>query len=285
MIRPRRLAPGVELFPVRTPTLPPATHTNTYALVGGRDVLLVEPATPYPDERAEWLAWARGLATEGRRIVGVLATHHHIDHASAASEFARALSLGGMDVPLLAHEETFARLSQLYPGGLDGVVTRTLVDGQPLVLDDHRTWFALHTPGHAPGHICLHDRDGKTLIAGDMVANGSTILIPPDDGGDMAEYLVQLRRLDALATTLLLPAHGEPLDDPRAILRYYVEHRLKREGKVLAAVEAKKRELGREPSISEIVPLAYDDTPMHLWPIARAAAEAHWIKLRREGRV
>ena len=40
MIRPREVAPGVEVFPARTPTLPPATHTNSYAL-GGAEVLLV----------------------------------------------------------------------------------------------------------------------------------------------------------------------------------------------------------------------------------------------------
>ena len=32
MIRPRTVARGVELFAARTPTLPPATHTNSYAL-------------------------------------------------------------------------------------------------------------------------------------------------------------------------------------------------------------------------------------------------------------
>jgi len=276
VIRPRDVAPGVALFPVRTPTLPPATHTNTYA-IGGRDVLVVEPATPYEDERAAWLNWARShTETRGgdRRIVGVLVTHHHIDHASAATVFARAL-----DVPLLGHRETFDRLRDL-----SGVTLREVVDGEPIDLAG-RTWHALHTPGHAPGHICLHDREARTLIAGDMVANGSTILIPPEDGGDMTEYIAQLRRLDALNTTLVLPAHGEPIDDPHALFTYYVSHRLMREEKVLAAFNEKKRELGRDPTIIELVPLAYDDTPMHLWPIARSAAEAHVIKLRREGRL
>jgi len=271
VIRPRDVAPGVALFPVRTPTLPPATHTNTYALLG-REVLLVEPATPYDDERAAWLDWARSLGAE--RIMGVLVTHHHIDHASAATVFARAL-----DVPLFGHRETFDRLRDL-----SGLELRELHDGEPLDLGG-RTWHALHTPGHAPGHICLHDRDGRTLLAGDMVANGSTILIPPDDGGDMAEYIAQLRRLDALGATLVLPAHGEPIDDPHGLFDYYVKHRLMREEKVLAAWVEKQRELGREPTIAEIVPRAYDDTPMHLWPLARSAAEAHVIKLQREGRI
>ena len=83
MNRPRGVAREVELFPVRTPTLPPATHTNTYA-IGRDEVLLVEPATPYDDERAAWLAWAGAIVAAGRRVVGVLVTHHHVDHASAA---------------------------------------------------------------------------------------------------------------------------------------------------------------------------------------------------------
>jgi glyoxylase-like metal-dependent hydrolase (beta-lactamase superfamily II) len=275
-LRPREVAPGVELFAVRTPTLPPATHTNTFAL-GAREIVLVEPATPYDDERAEWLAWARAMKTSGRTVVGIVATHHHLDHGSAAGFFARAL-----DLPLLAHRETIDRLADL-----QGVELRELHDGESLVLDgpSPRTWIALHTPGHAPGHVCLHDPDGRTLVAGDMVANGSTILIAPDDGGDMRAYLEQLARLDALGTTTVLPAHGEPIDDPHALFSYYIAHRLKREAKILDAYRALRRELGRSPDARELVPRAYDDTPPHLWPLARGAVEAHLIKLRAEGLV
>jgi len=270
MLRPREVVPGVSMFPVRTPTLPPATHTNTYAL-GREEVLLVEPATPYEDERREWLAWAR--AREGR-VVGVLATHHHVDHASAAGAFARALA-----VPLLAHPSTVERLTDL-----DGVTVRALSDGEKLVLG-HASYRVLHTPGHAPGHVCLWNAAQKTLIAGDMVANGSTILIPPDDGGDMADYIAQLERLLDLGATTLLPAHGEPIDDPHAVLTYYVKHRRMREEKVRAAFVRLFAEFGRAPELHELVPLAYDDTPAHLHLIAAAAAEAHLVKLRREGRL
>lgn len=262
MIRPRDVVPGVALFPVRTPTLPPATHTNTYALLGA-EVYLVEPATPYADEREAWLSWARSI---DRPIVGVIVTHHHVDHASAASFFARALS-----VPLLGHRITLSLLQE------EG---RAIDDGD--VLGD---WTVLHTAGHAPGHVCLHNPATRTLIAGDMVANGSTIVIPPDDGGDMAEYLRQLRRLQALDTTTVLPAHGEPIDQPHALFEHYIQHRLMREEKVLCAFFAARDALGREPTAAEIVPAAYDDTPAHLWPLARVAAEAHLIKLRQEGRL
>lgn len=260
----------MAMFPLRTPTLPPATHTNTYAL-GREEVLLVEPATPYEDERVAWLAWARSL---GGRLLGVVATHHHLDHASAAGVFARAL-----DVPLLAHPATLARLTDL-----EGVAVQPLADGDKLSLGAAR-WRVLHTPGHAPGHVCLWNAPQKTLIAGDMVANGSTILIPPDDGGDMAVYLDQLERLLDLGATTLLPAHGEPIDDPHAVLTHYVRHRRMREAKILAAHEALRAELGRAPTLPELVPRAYDDTPVHLHLFAAAAAEAHLVKLRREGRI
>jgi glyoxylase-like metal-dependent hydrolase (beta-lactamase superfamily II) len=203
----------------------------------------------------------------------VLVTHHHVDHASAAAVFAR-----GLDVPLFGHPATFDRLRDR------GAELRPVHDGERLVLGE-RAWTALHTPGHAPGHLCLHDEDGRTLIAGDMVANGSTILVPADDDGDMSAYLEQLQRLDALGTTLVLPAHGEPIDDPHRLFSHYVQHRLMREQKILHAWEDQRAALGREPDIVEIVPQAYDDTPFHLWPLARAAAEAHVVKLRREGRI
>ena len=87
---PRELFSGVSTLASRTPTLPPATHTNSYA-IGTRDVLLVEPATPYEDEQRAWLEWARALRSSGREPLAIVLTHHHADHVGGAAIFAKEL--------------------------------------------------------------------------------------------------------------------------------------------------------------------------------------------------
>jgi glyoxylase-like metal-dependent hydrolase (beta-lactamase superfamily II) len=267
--RPRQLSRSVALFPARTPTLPPATHTNSYAL-GSRDVLLVEPATPYADEQRAWIEWARGLPSTGRTPVAIALTHHHVDHVGGVDVFARELGL-----PIWAHAETASRV--------DAAVARTLADGETVVLDGPapERWRILHTPGHAPCHVCLFEEEQEVLVVGDMVASVGTILIAPGDG-DMRVYLEQLERLAGLRARVALPAHGDPVDEPSTLFRQYVAHRLMRESKVLSAIARRGVEGG---TAEELLPDVYEDVPVAIWPLALLSTEAHLEKLVSEGRV
>ena len=271
MIRPRELSSSLSLFAARTPTLPPATHTNSYAL-GGRDVLLVEPATPYEDEQREWVSWARSLLGAGRNIVAIVVTHHHPDHVGGAALLSKELGL-----PVWAHAETASRV--------DVPVARRLEDGEEIVLAGPRDerWQVLHTPGHAPGHVCLFEPRSRTAVVGDMVASVGTILIAPGEG-DMAVYIEQLERLASLDASLALPAHGEPIDDPTALFTQYVAHRKMREAKIFEALEAASTE-GDGITAGDLVPAAYDDVSPAIWPLAKLSVEAHLEKLEREGRI
>ena len=259
--RPARVepAPGVLVVPVRTPTLPPATHTNCI-LVGDRDVALVEPATPYGEERDRLSAILDELGRAGRRVVALFLTHHHGDHIAAAEEMRTRLG-----VPLLAHAETARRVSVK--------IDRELADGEEAF-----GLRAVFTPGHAPGHLCYLEPRTRTLLAGDMVAGEGTILIAPEDDGDMKQYLDSLARMAALDAHVLVPAHGPPSASPRALCEHYIKHRLMREDKVVAALRP------GPARIDELVPTVYDDTPRAAWPLAAISLAAHLQKLAREGR-
>lgn len=263
MTRSRSILTGVEAFAARTPTLPPATTTNSYA-IGDASVLLVEPATPFEDEQAAWLDWARALGAS-RRIEAIVATHHHPDHVGGARAFAEALG-----VPVWAHEETARRL--------DFPVSRRLVEGDVLELGSQR-WDVLHTPGHAPGHVCLVERHLRIAVVGDMVASEGTILIDPQEG-DLGRYLRELERLACIDLAIALPAHGAPIEEPRQLFNRYVDHRRMRESKVLRAVG-----LMGAASSRDLLPHAYDDTPTSVWPLAALSLESHLLELERRGRV
>jgi glyoxylase-like metal-dependent hydrolase (beta-lactamase superfamily II)/8-oxo-dGTP pyrophosphatase MutT (NUDIX family) len=257
---------GVGFAPLRTPTLPPATHTNCY-LIGSGEVAIIDPATPYDDERAELDRIVARIAEQGGRVAQVLLTHHHGDHVGAARYLGEQLG-----VPVRAHRLTAELLG-------DGIVDDTIADGELIELagEPERRLRAVWTPGHAPGHLCFFEEVTRALVAGDMVAGIGTILVEPSEG-DMAEYLRSLERMKGLAPAVLLPAHGPLITDPIAKLDEYIGHRLWREGRALEALEAGGGEL------EELVKVAYRDVPEPVHPIAARSLLAHLRKLEGEGR-
>lgn len=261
----REIAPGVRLLALRTPTLPPATATNTL-VVGRRRLAVIEPATPYADEQVALDELLSALVGTGAEVAAILLTHHHQDHTGYATALRERTG-----APIYAHARTAARL--------DFPVDVLLADGQEVALDDGFSLAAMHTPGHAPGHLVFCEQRTGLAYAGDLVAGTGTILIDPEDDGDMIAYLASLERVAAARPAALVPAHGPVLDDPQGCLRRYRAHRLMREERVLAAIPAAWR------AISAVLAEAYADTPTALWPLAARSLEAHLRKLTAEGQV
>ena len=147
-----------------------------------------------------------------------------------------------------------------------------LVDGDRL----HRRFRAIHTPGHARGHVAFLDERTGALIAGDMISTLSTIVIDPPDG-DMAEYLASLERLRDLRPRTLFPAHGAPTQGAVEKLEEYLAHRRAREAQVLEALSV-------PGTLEEVTARAYADTPSFMLPVAARSCLASLEKLAHERR-
>lgn len=262
--------PGVLLFPMATPTLPPARHTNAY-VVGHGEAVLIDPGSPYPEEIE---ALRRALAAldndpaGARRVTAIWLTHHHPDHVGGVPALREILG-----VPVLAHRLTAERLRE---SGIP--IDGELEEGQRVTFDGDPplTLRVLHTPGHARGHLAFLDEGGGSLVAGDVVTGMGTLVIDPPEG-DMEVYLATLARLRDLAPRTLFPAHGPTLLWAAAQFEAYIEHRRERERRVLAAWQGGSR------TPAAIVPEAYDDLDPLAIPLAERQVQAHLDWLERRG--
>ncbi len=271
-IHPIYFAPAVQMLPLRTLSLPPSTHTNAY-LVGREPAYLLDPGSGEPEELQRLFAVLDAQREGGLRLTALVLTHHHPDHIGGVQACVERYRL-----PVFAHPLTARALR----GKI--AVTHEIHEGDHLDLgkapDGQGTWHleALHTPGHAPGHLAFYEPRYRLLLAGDMVSTLSSIVIAPPDG-DLIIYLNSLQRLRTYDCRLLLPAHGSASARPRQTIDECIAHRVKREEQLLAA-------LGTTPrSVPELAQELYQGLPAALMRFAELQILAGLRKLRHEGRV
>lgn len=267
-----QMYPGLEVIPLRTPTLPPATHTNC-TLMGEQHFLIIDPASPYPDQQDLLLQRIQVRQQQGHQALAIVLSHHHRDHVGGAAALQSVLKL-----PVQAHPETLKRINQpLTEIEAIGDQHRWNLDLDPWT---KKPWLieALHTPGHAAGHLCLVDLRQRVAYVGDMLAGTGTILIEAPPEGDMQQYLDSLQRLEAADLYLALPAHGPLIHNPSARCQHYRAHRLMRENQILQALQT-------SCTAEELLQQVYSNLDEQLLPLARGSLQAHLHKLLREKRI
>ena len=184
----------------------------------------------------------------------------HIARVRAAGE-----ALGGIAGVLLTHG---------HGDHADGVPAL----GEPVLWPggDPGPFAAIPTPGHSDDHVVF--RLGGVVFCGDLVLGEGSTFVPPD-GGSLIAYLESLERLRDLDAELLCPGHGPWITEPRAKVDEYIDHKLDRERKLLAAHAAGER------SRAALLAAAWDDVPPELRGAAAMVMQAHVEKLASEGRL
>jgi glyoxylase-like metal-dependent hydrolase (beta-lactamase superfamily II) len=226
--------------------------------VVGRDPAhVVDPGHADPEHLAE----IREAAGARGGIGGVLLTHSHLDHTEAADR---------LDAPVLWGEPGRGDESNWLPPPPPPPDAPVPESVGPFLL--------VPTPGHAADHVCfLWER---ACFCGDLIlGEGSSIVPPAALGGSLVDYLASLDRLAGLEADLLCPGHGGWIDDPRARIDQYREHRMLRERGLVDALQAGER------SRASLLDAVWADVPDAVRAAAALAMQAHLEKLDAEGRL
>jgi endoribonuclease LACTB2 len=257
----------MRVIPIRAENAGPMTGrgTNTY-LIAGTEPTLIDAAED-SDAYADRVAAALEAIQPGASLSRVLITHAHRDHIAGVAAIARRWPAASWaKIPLPDIDRQYR------------VEWSPVHDGQLIAAGDASLW-AVATPGHAPDHAVFVDVRTSGVFCGDLVMNGGTVTIPPSKGGHLGQYLDSLRRLLDLQPRRLFPGHGPIVENPGALIRAYIGHRVGREQQVLDALR-----LG-SVSPAEIARRIYPaDLGANLWPAAEENVLAHLIKLREDDR-
>ena len=239
--------------------------TNTYLIGTGPERVLLDPG----EGRESYLPiLERGMETAGcERIGAIVLTHGHPDHIGGV----RSVMDRYGRVPV--HKFPYAPFDDAYAD----LEMAPLADGDR-VETPGATLRALHTPGHAPDHLCFRLEEEGSLFSGDNVLGVGTTVIPTGSG-DLGDYMASLERLLAERPGAIYPAHGPMIEDGVAKLEQYIAHRMEREQQVLA-------ELAKGPrDPMTIVRVIYEKYPENLHGAAAQSVTQHLLKLERTGAV
>ncbi|MFJ9806082.1 MBL fold metallo-hydrolase [Streptomyces wuyuanensis] len=309
----------------------PLGHTLVHVLDTGRGPVLVDTGW---DDPASWTALSDGLAQLGLAVAdvhGVVVTHHHPDHHGLSGRVREAsgawIAMHAADIAVVrrtrearpgawldylagklaavgAPQEHLAPLlaargsgrTRTLPGLRAALPDREIAPGELLDLAGRRL-RAVWTPGHTPGHVCLHLEEDHPanlpgrgrLFSGDHLLPGISphvgLYEDPDDStvtDPLGDYLDSLERIGRLGAAEILPAHQHAFTDAPARVRELLAHHEERLTGLLALLAAPLTPWQLAERMEWNRP--WDEIPYGSRNIAVSEAEAHLRRLVKLGR-
>lgn len=267
---PSPMAPGVARLVAGNASAFTFKGTNTY-LVGANSLAVIDPG---PDDPAHLRAILDAAA--GRPISHILVTHAHRDHVDGLQALQAATN-----AVTCAFPRAGARKRRDESDVLSEYTNHTFAPDVEVKSGDSITgedWelTALHTPGHAPDHLCFALEGSGVVFSGDHVMAWNTSVVAPPEGR-MSDYMRSLELLLERDDEVLLPGHGGRIMEPRRTVKAYLLHRRWREQAILEAVR------NGHDSVRKLLPLIYRDLDQAVLGAAALSLQAHIEHLVERG--
>ena len=270
------VTPGLRRIVAENPGDYTFKGTNSY-IVGRGDVAVIDPG---PNDDAHLSAILAELQKDGERVTHIFLTHTHKDHCAGLARFAAMVDaevLGFSSADVVSRDEV--KTDKRSEAFLDSafIPDRALTGGERIE-GDGWTLEAVHTPGHAPDHLCYALGDGQTLLSGDHVMGWNTTVVAPPEG-DMGDYIRSLETLLLRPESVYFPGHGGRVDQAQRLVKAFIMHRRWRENQIIDCLRD-----GHE-TIDSILPRIYEGLSSSLVDAAAYSLFAHLKFLVEAGRV
>ncbi|MEF2967975.1 MBL fold metallo-hydrolase [Paenibacillus sp. M1] len=299
------------LVRVRISMRPPLRWVNSYILRGEEGITIVDPGPRSERSEDEWDAAWRELGISPRDIASIVLTHHHPDHYGLAG-YLQSITGARVYMSRRSHEETKrmwgedsvmnealytlyrshglsaawleqlpAHMESFLPEVTPAPVVTYLADGDRVEMGG-RTWVAIETAGHAPGHLSFYDAERGFMLCGDAVLpqiSPNVSLLPGSDPEPLRSFLNSLRKLEAYEVAMAFPGHRNPFPHFSERVRALLSHHEER----LAAIEALLSE--RERSGFDVCAALFgNELGIHQMRFAMSETLAHLTELVRRER-
>jgi glyoxylase-like metal-dependent hydrolase (beta-lactamase superfamily II) len=228
----------------------------------------------------------------------VIVSHTHADHMGAIAYFRERLPRltvvdHEVDAPYLRDNTLLNRafdadlVAQHFPGNHFDILEfyaafcpisetspdRTVREGDVLECGAY-AFQVIHTPGHHPGHISLYEENEKILFVGDMLGMEVPFYTPSSGGAE--GYLASMEKYRALEVDLIVPSHGDLIQDAREVIEGAAGKVKRREERLLDGFDS------RPKTFNEFLPDLFRNPAQHMFPGAAILA-SHLEKLKADG--